>query len=344
MLLRPLFIVALLGGLCIAAGSKPAVHAPQPPDQATRTIDVRQLLIPISDWTDPPNVGEIAGEPAPPSLTPEQMATRLLDSIRMELGAENAAAKVEIRDGRLIATGTEAQLDLISGAIADLKKQRFVEINVEVRFVTCMQSAIDKLPQSLRRKVAQAPFGPQALEKEERTPLMEALRDGNADVQALTAPSITVFNQQKAFVQVMTNQFYEADYNRNAEGKWQPVIGTTWSGIHLNVRAAATSDGSSVSAAINGAMQRILGFDEIPKEGTDLVKKAPKVERIEFDRIAVGQELVLLDAQRMSLAPVDQGRDAQEGANDNRPQMLLVLVQLTVPYVRQDAATPATRQ
>ena len=164
----------------------------------------------------------------------------------MALGGANAPATIEVRDGQLVAVGTEEQHQALGNLIAQLKQQRSVQINVEARLLDLTDRALQSLPDELRAKIAQASIAPRPLSAENYAQLMQVIREGAHGSSALTAPNLTLFNQQRAFVQVSTNQSYIADFLKDEQGELKPVGGNVWSGVHMDVRAAASVDGRTV--------------------------------------------------------------------------------------------------
>ena len=118
------------------------------------------------------------------------------------------------------------------------------------------------------------------------------------DVHALTAPNLTLFNGQRAFVQVSTNQTYVAQLTpivaAGAVG-YQPTPGTVFSGVVLDVQATVTADRRYVTMTVVPVLSRIasiatLDFQTtvVPIEGgTPTLVSAPlQLPEVEITQIA----------------------------------------------------------
>jgi hypothetical protein len=311
------------------------LSAAQPPQETTRSIDVRELLTPIPDFG--PRQGGLQRDPREETEqgpTAAELEARLLTSLALGLG--QTGARFEVKEGQLIATGSNDELLALEKLVARLKQQRAVQINVEARVLSLTDKDLQSLPDELRARIAEASIAPQPLDNQSVQRLLEPLRQATGS-SALTAPNLTLFNQQQASVQVTTSESYIADFARNEQGEMKPLPDSVWSGIQVEIRAASNADGSEVSAAVKLVMQRLIILEDLKVEGTDLVKQVPKVERIEVDRQMAGLQTVLVDAKRLEPGERADAADAQ-------PQTVLYLVRLTpIVVVEKRAPDPATQ-
>jgi general secretion pathway protein D len=87
----------------------------------------------------------------------------------------------------------------------------------------------------------------------------------NTTTRTLTAPRVTIYNAQRAFVTVATEQAYVANRNpivsENVVG-YQPVIATVASGSVLDVEGTVSADKRYVNMTIQPTVSTINGFTE----------------------------------------------------------------------------------
>jgi general secretion pathway protein D len=88
-----------------------------------------------------------------------------------------------------------------------------------------------------------------------------------SDVQSLTAPNLTLFNGQRAFVQVTTDNFYVANLTpvvaAGAIG-FQPTVGIAPTGVVLNVHATVSADRRYVTLTVQPQLFRLNGLSVFP--------------------------------------------------------------------------------
>jgi general secretion pathway protein D len=88
-----------------------------------------------------------------------------------------------------------------------------------------------------------------------------------SDVQSLTSPNLTLFNGQRAFVQVTTDNFYVSNLTpvvaAGAVG-FQPTIGIAPTGVVLNVHATVSADRRYVTLTVQPQLFRLNGLSVFP--------------------------------------------------------------------------------
>lgn len=88
-----------------------------------------------------------------------------------------------------------------------------------------------------------------------------------SDVQGLTAPNLTLFNGQRAFVQVQVLNFYVANLTPVVAAGvvgFNPTIGTAPTGVVLDVQATVSADRRYVTLTVQPQLLRLLSLATFP--------------------------------------------------------------------------------
>jgi hypothetical protein len=261
----------------------------------------------------------------------EEIVAALLASLEVALGDERVQMSEE--DGTLVVTGSRAAHERLAAVIEEMKRQQGVQVNLECRFVTLKREGLGTLSPEMRSNLALATRRPQAISPEEIKQLFELVHQDNG-AQSLSAPNLTLFNQQKAYVGVTSDQFYVGDVELVEGGGWQPKVALAQQGVKVTVRAATSPDGTQVSAEVTWWLQRILDIET--------VEVAPSVSKQRAHlETRHGTRLVSGPAGTTFLVGVSEISPAR-GAPANAPSdLLLVLVKLS-PVA--EAEEPAKEQ
>ena len=219
--------------------------------------------------------------------------------------AGGTAGSVRELQGQFIITQTAENHRQIAALLQQLREARGVQISVETRIIAVDDDVLAGLPAALRDKVkgqleaakdpvpaAQADAaardakarGEKArgenaakpddvraagvyLSAEELDQLLRAVQ-GSAGSGVVTAPRITLFNGQAAYVLVATQRNYVADYTvvkqPNGETKYEPLLGLAHSGIMFWARATASADRKYATLSLQPRFTQLAGLQEVP--------------------------------------------------------------------------------
>ena len=250
-----------------------------------RAYDVRDLLIVIPDFSDAPDFRLAATtQPttAPATQPAEVTRQKLVDDLKRSMQvllAETAGATVIEKDGQLLIAAPADRHDRIATALDAVRKLRAAQISIETRVITVSNAAIQKLDPAIRVAMDSAilqdrqgvPF-----DEAQVTALLKGINsDGNAGL--LTAPRVTVFHGQHAYVQVSTSRAYIRELKvivKDGKRAFDSVIDTFDSGVLVDVSAYAAVDGSAVSLEARVEVAQLLGITDHPAPGTKPEEKA----------------------------------------------------------------------
>jgi len=133
----------------------------------------------------------------------------------------------------------------------------------------------------------------------------------------ITAPRITIFNGQRAYVVVSTTRSYVADYNliRHVGGvlEHQPNLNTTESGVRLDAQPLLREDGG-VSVTLRPRLSNLLAMKTSaypnPFNGQMLGEQMPVVSKFELDETDdIPPDHTLLVAGMTQIEPPSATRD-----------------------------------
>jgi hypothetical protein len=164
---------------------------------------------------------------------------------------------------------------------------------VDSRFIGADDDVLDALPDGLRQKVAGALHAAkegdpkrgapadkaatgapknvvQYLDDAEVEELLRVVR-ANRNAEFLSAPRITLFNGQTAYVLTMTQRAYVADYKivKQPDGKttYEPTLATAESGVLIRAGATASADRKFATLTLHPRLTYLAGIDEVPWHG-----------------------------------------------------------------------------
>jgi hypothetical protein len=159
-----------------------------------------------------------------------------------------------------------------------------VQITVESRFITG-----ESLPEELKRvapaaQTAAEPLQPIFLTDAQAQALLASLQRSK-DSTTLTAPRITLFNGQRAFVTVATETAYVAGFTPKGGDLFEPVTRTINSGVVLDCQATVSADHRYVTLNLRPHLSRLKSFetrrwDGAPPDRDDLIIQVPVQDKI----------------------------------------------------------------
>jgi bla regulator protein BlaR1 len=197
--------------------------------------------------------------------------------------------------GQLIVTAPPRLHEQVTQLLGQVREARGVQVGVEARFLAVDDEVLDKLPPDLRRTVegelraakdpAPVPVGEVKPPDKASAPPMKdpskvvVLDPGQVDqllkaVQAsahaaiVSAPRITLFNGQGAYVMVATSRAYPADYvvikDKNGRTRYEPQIATVQAGVLFWTRATAGADRTFATLSLRPRLTQLAGMDQVP--------------------------------------------------------------------------------
>ena len=253
--------------------------------------------------------------------------------------------------GQLFILQTPANHEAIHRLLNTLHEDRKMQIVVESRLVQLKDPpAASSIPGSLRAKLDAYSQGEQLangilLEKAE---IDELLSFPVITTSAETAPRLTLFTGQRAYIAKVRQRSYIADYTvvyaKDGGPLFNPRIETVSSGFLVDVQAAASIDRKSISLSIRDQFSTLESLIDKPFDG------GPKDQKLSIQQPILSLSQVLVntnigDGRTMLFRFEDSSRSDFPGATTKpavttRPsgrQYLLVKASI----VRQQ--TPATQ-
>jgi general secretion pathway protein D len=285
-------------------------------ETVTRVYDVRDLIVPIPDYEAPPAVqppAQAEQRPADPEKEEDVRAkkdaaarsravealTQLLQQTVSPGGWGKTWAMRELQ-GQFIISAPQRIHEPIVQILDHLRESRGVQVIVETKLISADEVALDALPAGLRERVAGAlrtgKEPPKAgrgdapaakdpkgvyLSAEQVDLVLKAIQD-NPRSQVVSAPRLTLFNGQAAYVLTANQRAYVADYSvvkqQGGGTKYEPVFGTAQSGVMLWVRATTSADRKFATLTLNPRLTYLGGMKDVPWE------KSPAGEKMTVQR------------------------------------------------------------
>lgn len=272
----------------------------QPAGQVKRSYNVRDLLAP-SFFPPPQPSGSTDAKEWTKSLESQvnrMAAADLLVQILNALGKESwdASNILEITGNNLNACADEPSQQRLARTLANLRKDKPL-VRIETWLLT-----IDPLAYRLMA----LPVNPQGLSPiflDEITvqKLLDSARK-QEHATLLTAPRITLFNGQNAYIQVATENPYIADYAIHFDKDGKPVFEPKTSSAEIGVRLevlASTAGADQVVLSLNLRLSELEGMqsqrfkDSPPNQ--NLMIQVPLLRTSEFTRtVSIAQGMTAL--------------------------------------------------
>jgi type II secretory pathway component GspD/PulD (secretin) len=311
----------------------------------TRVYDVRDLLVPIPDFEPTPDGG--AAPIAQPSRADmvDRLTKLIQDTVEPEFWTDmqNPPADLNrLRElaGQFIITATPQAHQQIQTILNQLRETRAVQIALEMRFIAvdpdkCPRALLDKLRQSFGDKKANATKG-LYLTEEQASDVIRAAQKID-DSTMLTAPRMTLFNGQRAYITIATSRAFVSSYmivqTPTGDRSFQPQISTVSSGITIDTQATATPDRKNVTVTLRPKLTKLLElksepFKQVPKDANDITVQVPTVLSQ-----SLNTTVSIPDQQTMILGGlVDPGPIDGKPIGSPRPIYLLVKPRLIVQH------------
>jgi type II secretory pathway component GspD/PulD (secretin) len=282
-------------------------------DGLTRVYDVRDLVIPVPDF-DPESDGkerEKANDPNNPAR--QEAVDALIKLLRDTVSPEQWGKSASVRElqGQLIITASREMHRTMIRLIQQLRESRAVQVSVEAKFVAVDDDVLAALPAGLREAVAGelragadpvrankaaagwAAPGPKAMKDPAKAVVLDAAQvdqvlravQESPKSSIVSAPRITLFNGQRAWVLTGNQRAYVADYaivrQANGETKYEPKIETAQSGVMFRAQATASADRKFATLTLNPKLSYLGGMEDVPWDkspaGENMTVQRPKL-------------------------------------------------------------------
>lgn len=254
----------------------------------TRVYDVADLLREIPDFDSdkehPIGTGGAATQPTVP--TPDQRVAALMKVVRETVDPESwKRSKADLMaesNGQLVIQQTAENHRQIVKVLDQLRETRLMQITTTVRFVVCnpgdlpADESILKYLQRLNQKAQAvgttrpAGEGLMCLTASQTGLLLSAIQvQKSKGANIYSAPRVTTFNGQRAFVLIQTQHAYVSDLKiiRDENGKtksYEPVIEVATSGLTLDLQATASADRKYVTLSIRPKLAKLVRLHTVP--------------------------------------------------------------------------------
>jgi beta-lactamase regulating signal transducer with metallopeptidase domain len=368
-----LLMLALAGATLTAATSAPSAapttassQASHDSDLVTRVYDVRDLLIMVPNFDDAPDltVFELADGHAkrPPAASVpavkstaapmHQRALTNLERIVMDEidsaswrdrgGPTGSIREMPDASGYLVITQTPANQDAIQRFFQNMRGTRAVQVTVEARFITgnasfarLAQIAGDKRWESN----GQYQLWPGYLSQSQMKRLL-AWQQLDRTSTMITAPRITLFNGQRAYVSVSRATAFVSWFTPNR--KWmkpagfEPQVSILNSGLVFDCAATASPDRNAVALVLRPQWSNFDGFTSepwaaAPTGRNDLIVQVPHLRILKMKAttsIPDGQTAVFRIRPRRQPASTTQPA----------PEPMMLLVKPTIIHAQKSSA------
>lgn len=315
---------------------------------ATRAFDVRDLLVQIPNFPADGPATQPAGTAATRQELVSQLTQLLTDTIESNTWKANGGMIGSIQEigGQLIITQTPATLDAVAQLLTTLREGRGVQVMVEARFVAVDPALV---PTILGRSASDAKPGEPAATMLSDAQVAEFLRQvqSGKDAATLTAPRLTLFNGQSAYVKVATPTSYISNYTMTqaagGERRFEPQTAEAISGVTLEVQATLSADRRYVTLTLGPTVTRLVRLESVPfagdpKSGLSVQKPVMENQSIRTTVSVADGGTLLLSA---GLISGDLGRPETGGAvlsDKGAPRQVLLLIKPVAIVAKGQAA------
>ena len=214
-----------------------------------------------------------AGPATAPSI--EQRMADLVRTIESYVdpgswGAPGRAITV-MGKGHLLVTHAPATHERLAAFLTELGAARGPTLTVEAMIFSLDPAALDALP-AFAREILKSRVGRAALSEDEMRRFKADLA-GAAPVSIVSAPRITVFSGQRAYVLVSTQRAYVAALAqvRGPDGgtTYEPSVDFVDTGIVLDVRAMASADRKYVTLTLRPQVAELVRIEQAAQKMPD---------------------------------------------------------------------------
>lgn len=252
------------------------------------------------DFTEDPKFN-VEAEPATPGqakdATKQQPNADMLQAITAWLqsvarSGEPAIAVQDVGD-KFTIRATSDQHDRLARQIEFLRDRMHTQVTVETRFIYLGAKGEASLPATAAEKIEQVRVPGQSsagalIDDATATAIIDA---GKNDPEAgtMTAPRITLFNGQRAYVLVATQRSFTTGYKQKVDGtaEFEPIIEPVQTGLLLDVRCRADASRKNIAVNFKPEQTRLLDVREEPFKDAaadaNLRVQVPTIEKRTLD-------------------------------------------------------------
>jgi type II secretory pathway component GspD/PulD (secretin) len=314
----------------------------------TRVYDIRDLIVEIPDFTAVPAAPLPQTRPDPAKQRADRIKevmdliqeTVAADSWREAGGTVGAMRQIQ---GQLIVTQTPENQQQIATLLAQLREPRGVQVMVEARFVMLDPATLDE---SLRQKLMPSfqskdkPGVAFLTDEDVKAVLGASQRQEQSTI--ITAPRLTLFNGQRAYVMVGTDRAYVSGFaatkKDDGKTKWEPETSIAHAGVMLDVTATCSADRKYVTLTLRPESSRLVGMSTKPFKGPPDAPKDLMVEVPQITAQRLQTSASIPDRQTLLLGGVVADVDAT-GQPTTRPSgNFYILVKPTLLIQREVAS------
>jgi type II secretory pathway component GspD/PulD (secretin) len=258
----------------------------------TRVYDIRDLLVVVPDFEKGPDDHVTATTQPTHAQLVEQLTSLLQETVdagHWQQNSKNTSNQMREVSGQLIVTATPQTHKEISALLDQLREIRAVQITLEMRFVSVdLQQLPKPLAALLRQTFEQNKWNEakSAYLTDEQTNELIRQEEKLKDSSLITAPRITLFNGQRAYVEVGTGRAYVAGFTlvkpQTGERRFEPYVQTVSSGVIINASATASADRKFITVTVNPTLRRLMEiksapYRDAPSDAKDLMVQVPKM-------------------------------------------------------------------
>jgi hypothetical protein len=257
-------------------------------ETVTRVYDIRDLIVEIPDFGPPQTAAALAATATRPAshsaatLTHDDRVARVTSLVQETVDPESwrdaggTVGAIRELGGQLIVTQTPENQEQVARVLETLREARGVQITVEARYLFVDQKTLDEMGTDwIGKSSSTQPAGAAGahgtfLTDERVAEFLKAVRRASEST-LVTAPRLTVFNGQRAWVAAKTATAYVRDYTvvrgKEGETRYEPVHATVEPGLTLDLRGTASPDRKHVTMTIRSAMTTLRGMRSRPFAG-----------------------------------------------------------------------------
>lgn len=326
-------------------------------DRTLRVYDVSDLIADIPDYYDAPDFHLADRRRRAPDndedgRTREERVADLAEQVRTHVapGTWGRGDLVNLGEGRrLLIVTSEAKHRLVEDFFEQLRATQRVQVTVEGRFITIGDGSSAHLDAALKEVMGDGPV-PLFFSDARVAALLRAAQ-ATPKSTVTTAPRLTVFNGQRAYVLVGTQQAYLANLtaNRGADGSvaYDPRIDIAESGVVFEVRATASADRQRVTLDLHPRLAHLEGLDVVSvgvgPDGKDLSIQTPRTWIAEFHQTITMPAGTTFLIRSMTRPRAPGGAEAGGTGAAEVPEEVVLLVKATViEPSRQTMPSPTT--
>jgi hypothetical protein len=242
----------------------------------------------------------------------------------VELNAKTGALRV-----KATAPDHERLGELIEAARTEAKKC----LTIECRLLTFPSANMSQFHEELSRKISlvlRPNAIPVALSPFEVSLMLRAAQGSKAGM-VLTAPRVTLYNYQQAYVLVTTQTHFVSGHKKVKEREkevWKPQSEVVDAGISLACHASISADARTIALNVDFQTAAVLETKEVPFEGAPgegLTIQVPMVDKVQVRRL-----LALNDGESVIMPVTPAGLKKPSGGVAEKDDVQFIIVKAEI--------------